>query len=113
VDVTESQVALYGGALWVGPLFLAGYVLLYLWLSEGPLTRRGRRRVAQRHAYRGVVDAIRREERERGFTPRAISVYLPARVIRRARIEPDEVDGWVAEAVRVMERPDGDPATGS
>jgi hypothetical protein len=48
--MTEEQLALYGGSVWIGPLFLAGAVLLYWWLNNGPLTERGKRRAAERRA---------------------------------------------------------------
>lgn len=42
--MTPEQVALYGGALWVGPVSLAGYALLVWWLHDGPFTEWGKRR---------------------------------------------------------------------
>jgi hypothetical protein len=103
--MTESQEALYGGSIWLGPLFLAGSVLLYLWLSNGPFTGKGKRNAEKRRAYTGVLMAIRNEERRRGISPRDPSFYLPADVNRRWRLDPEEVDPLLEQAFRVMERP--------
>jgi hypothetical protein len=46
--MTESQVALYGGAWWLGPLFLAAQILLYWYLTNAPFTARGRQRAEER-----------------------------------------------------------------
>jgi hypothetical protein len=63
--MTESQVALYGGAWWVGPVFLTGYLLLYWWLDNGPITEWGRRR-SERRAARSAAEWRRlREQWER------------------------------------------------
>jgi hypothetical protein len=59
--VTESQQILYGGAMWVGPLFLGGYLLLYWWLNNAPFTARGKRKVAARDA-RSAAERARRLE---------------------------------------------------
>jgi hypothetical protein len=63
--MTEEQVALYGGAMWVGPLFLAGYLLLYWWFDNGPITRGGKGRAAERRA-REAARRQRTREREDG-----------------------------------------------
>jgi hypothetical protein len=57
--MTEEQVALYGGALWLGPVVLAAYLLLYWWLDNGPITRDGKRRAEGRSA-RSAADRRRR-----------------------------------------------------
>lgn len=48
--MTPEQVALYGGAVWLGPVVLLSVWLLYLWLSGGPYTERGRRKARARLA---------------------------------------------------------------
>ncbi|WP_052669013.1 hypothetical protein [Nitriliruptor alkaliphilus] len=57
--MTESQQVLYGGAMWVGPVFLGGYLLLYWWLNNAPFTARGKRKVAARAA-RSQAERARR-----------------------------------------------------
>lgn len=47
--MSETDVALYGGALWLGPLFLVGYLLVG-WLMNAPLTKWGARRIERRLA---------------------------------------------------------------
>lgn len=61
--MTAEQVALYGGAIWLGPLFLAGFIGLYIFWSGGPWTRRGREK------YR--LDKARWEARRRQRFPEA------------------------------------------
>jgi hypothetical protein len=63
--MTESQVALHGGAWWVGPLFLAGYLVLYWYLDNAPLTRGGRQRSEQRAALAAAERRLMRAELER------------------------------------------------
>jgi hypothetical protein len=60
--MTEGQQVLYGGALWVGPLFLLAQVLLYLYLSNAPLTRRGQERARAQAAERAAQRAQARKK---------------------------------------------------
>jgi len=77
--MSERHELLYGGALWVGPLFLLGFALLAGWLAAGPLTRRGRERAAARRRSPEELQEVRRAARaryarvERGESPEGTS----------------------------------------
>jgi hypothetical protein len=62
VWMTESQIALYGGSLLLGPIFLGGYLLLYWWFQNGPITERGRRKMRAQQARNDAEWAERRKE---------------------------------------------------
>jgi hypothetical protein len=69
--MTESQQLLYGSEWWLGPVFLAGALLLYWYLSNAPFTARGRRRAEQRNQrIRGRSARDREFLRRRGLTDR-------------------------------------------
>lgn len=54
MEMTKSQVALYGEAWWLGPLFLTAHLLVVWYLENAPFTERGRRRVEGRATAWGV-----------------------------------------------------------